>query len=85
MFKNKLDENGVVVRNKAHLVAKGYSQEMGIDFDDSFAPVACLEAIQIFLAFASSLNFKLYQIDVKSVFLNGFIKEDVFLEQPLSF
>ena len=83
--KNKLDENGVVVRNKARLVAKGYSQEMRIDFDDSFALVACLEVVRILLAFASSLNFKLYQIDVKSAFLNGFIKEDVFVEQPPGF
>ena len=71
---------GVVVRNKACLVAKGYSHEMGIDFDDSFAPVARLEAIHILLAFAASLNFKLYQMDVKSAFLNGFIKEDIFVE-----
>ena len=82
VFKNKLDENSVVVMNKARLVAKGYSQEMRIDFDDSFAPVVFLEVVQILLAFASSLNFKLYQIDVKSTFLNGFIKEDIFVEQP---
>ena len=75
----------MVVRNKARLVAKGYSQEMGIDFDDSFALVAHLEAVRILLAFASSLNFKLYQMDVKSAFLKGFIKEDVFVEQPPRF
>ena len=80
VFKNKLDENGVIVRNKACLVTKGYSQEMRIDFDDSFAPVVRLEAVRILLAFASSLNFKFYQIDVKSAFLNDFIKEHVFLE-----
>ena len=60
VFKNKADENGVVVRNKARLVSKGYCQEMGIDFDDSFAPVSRLEAVRILLAFAASLNFKLY-------------------------
>ena len=58
---------------------------MGIDFDDSFTPVSRLEAVQILLAFVSSLNFKLYQIDVKSVFLKSFIKEDVFVEQPSGF
>ena len=58
---------------------------MGIDFDDSFAPVASLEVIRILLAFAASLNFKLYQMDVKSAFLNDFIKEDVFVEQPPGF
>ena len=69
-----------MVKNKARLVAKGYSQEMGIDFDNSFAPIARLEAVHIFLAFAASLNFKLYQMDVKSAFLNGFIKKNVFVE-----
>ena len=80
VFKNKVDENGVKVRNKARLIAKGYYQEMGIDFDDSFAPVARLEAVRILLAFVTFLNFKLYQMDVKSAFLNGFIKEDIFVE-----
>ena len=85
VFKNKADENGVVVRNKACLVAKGYCQEMEIDFDDSFAPFIRLEAVHILLAFAASLNFKFYQMDVKSAFLNDFIKEDVFVEQPPGF
>ena len=70
MFRNKLDESGLVVRNKARLVAKGYNQEEGIDFDESYAPVARIEAIRMLLAFASYMNFKLYQMDVKSAFLN---------------
>ena len=75
VFKNKLDENGIVVRNKARLVAQGYNQEEGIDFDETFALVARLEAIRVLLAYACSLNFQLYQMDVKSAFLNGFINE----------
>jgi hypothetical protein len=61
------------VRNKAHLVAKGFSQVEGLDFGETFAPIACLEAIRILLAFAASKGFKLYQIDVKNSFLNGVI------------
>ena len=85
VFKNKADENGKVVRNKARLVAKGYSQEEGIDFDETFVPVARLEAIRLLLAFACFKNFKLFQMDVKSAFLNGFIKEEVYVEQPPGF
>ena len=84
-FKNKLDESGVITRNKARLVAKGYNQEEGIDYEETFAPVARLEAIRILLAFASMKRFKLYQMDVKSVFLNGYIKEEVYVEQPPGF
>jgi hypothetical protein len=62
------------VRNKAHLVAKGFSQVEGLDFGKTFAPIACLEAIRILLAFAASKGFKLYQIDVKNAFLNGVIQ-----------
>ncbi|KAL8108993.1 hypothetical protein AgCh_025187 [Apium graveolens] len=72
VFRNKTDENGVVTRNKSRLVAKGYSQEEGIDYDETFAPVARLEAIRIFLAFAAHSNFKVYRMDVKSSFLNGY-------------
>ena len=68
VFRNKMDEAGIVTRNKARLVAKGYSQEEGIDFDETFAPVARLEAIRIFLAYVAHANFKVYQMDVKSVF-----------------
>ena len=68
VFRNKMDENGIVIRNKARLVAKGYSQQEGIDFDETFAPVARLEAIRIFLAYVAHANFKVYQMDVNSAF-----------------
>ena len=80
MFKNKVNDKGVVVRNKARLVAKGYNQIEGIDFEETFAPVARLEDIRLLLAFAGFRDFRLYQMDVKSVFLNGVITEDVFVE-----
>ena len=73
------------MRNKARLVAKGYSQIEGIDFDATFAPVARLEAIRIMLAYSSHNDFKLYQMDVKSAFLNGYIQEEVYVEQPPGF
>jgi hypothetical protein len=73
VFKNKQGEDGEVVRNMARLVSQGYSQVEGLDFGKTFAPVACLEAIRILLAFAASKGFKLYQMDVKSAFLNGVI------------
>jgi len=85
VFRNKLDENGNVVRNKARLVAKDYNQEEGIDFDETFAPVARLEAIRILLAFALYLGIKLFQVDVKSAFLNDFLQEEVYVEQPPRF
>ena len=85
VFKNKSNDQGVVIRNKARLVAKGFNQVEGIDFEETFAPVARLEAIRLLLAFACFRGFKLYQMDIKSVFLNGYITEDVFLEQPPSF
>ncbi|WP_374695330.1 reverse transcriptase domain-containing protein [Areca yellow leaf disease phytoplasma] len=80
-----LDEQGNVIRNKARLVAKGYNQEEGIDFDETYAPVARLEAIRLLLAFACYMNFKLFQMDVKSAFLNGFIFKQVFVEQAPGF
>jgi hypothetical protein len=73
------------VRNKARLVAQGFSQVEGLDFGETFAPIACLEAIRILLAFAISKGFKLYQMDVKSAFLNSVIQEEVFVRQPLVF
>ena len=85
IFKNKFNEHGVVLRNKARLVAQGYTQEEGIDYDETFTPVVRLEAIRILLAFACYINFKLYQMDVKSIFLNGTIKEKVHVEQAPSF
>ncbi|KAH9698155.1 hypothetical protein KPL71_023904 [Citrus sinensis] len=77
IFRNKMDESGVVVRNKARLVAQGYNQEEGIDFDETFAPVARLESIRMLLAFACHKDFILFQMDVKSAFLNGYIMEEV--------
>ncbi|GKA73711.1 retrovirus-related pol polyprotein from transposon TNT 1-94 [Tanacetum coccineum] len=71
VFKNKRDETGIVIKNKARLVAQVYNQQEGIDYDETFAPVARLEAIRIFLAFATYMNFIVYQMDVKSAFLNG--------------
>ncbi|GJR21923.1 retrovirus-related pol polyprotein from transposon TNT 1-94 [Tanacetum coccineum] len=85
VFKNKLDENGVVSRNKARLVAQGYNQQEGIDFDETYAPVARLESIRILLAYACAHDFKLFQMDAKSAFLNGFINEEVYVAQPPRF
>ncbi|GJW87814.1 retrovirus-related pol polyprotein from transposon TNT 1-94 [Tanacetum coccineum] len=84
-LRNKLDKNGVVSQNKARLVAQGYNQQDGIDYDETYAPVARLESIRIFLAYACALDFKLFQMDVKSAFLNGFINEEVYVAQPLGF
>jgi hypothetical protein len=83
VFKNKQGEYCEIVRNKAHLVAQGFSQVKGLDFGETFAPVARLEAVRILLAFAASKGFKLYQMDVKSAFLNGVIQEEVYVRQPL--
>jgi hypothetical protein len=74
-----------VIRNKARLVAKGYSQVEGLDFSETYAPVARLKSIRILLAYATYHGFKLYQMDVKSAFLNGPIKEEVYVEQPPGF
>ena len=80
VFRNKLDENRVVIRNKARLVTNGYNQEERIDFDETFMLVARPEAIRMLLAYASCMNIKLYQMDVKSAFLNGIINEEVYVE-----
>ncbi|GJT78439.1 retrovirus-related pol polyprotein from transposon TNT 1-94 [Tanacetum coccineum] len=85
VFRNKLDENGIVSRNKVRLVAQGYNQQEGIDYDETYAPTARLESIRILLAYACALDFKIFQMDVKSAFLNGFINEDVYVAQPLGF
>ena len=85
VFKNKLDEHGVIVRNKARLVAKGYNQEEGIDYGETYAPVARLEAVRLLLAYACMNGFKLHQMDVKSAFLNGYIDEEVYVCQPPGF
>jgi len=84
-YKKKQSEDGVVVRNKARLVAQGFSQKEGVDFEETFAPMARIEAIRILLAFAASKGFKLYQMDVKSAFLNGYIEEEVYVKQPPGF
>ncbi|GJY34906.1 retrovirus-related pol polyprotein from transposon TNT 1-94 [Tanacetum coccineum] len=80
VFKNKKDEHGITTKNKARLVAQGYNQEEGIDYDETFAPVAKMEAIRIFLAFATYMNFIVFQMDVKSAILNGKLKEDVYVK-----
>ena len=80
VYRNKINEEGQIVRNKARLVAKGYNQEFRIDFEESFAPVVRIEAIRILLTYACNKGLQLQQIDVKSVFLNGYIKEDVYVE-----
>ncbi|GKE34046.1 putative ribonuclease H-like domain-containing protein, partial [Tanacetum coccineum] len=85
VFRNKRDERSIVVKNKVRLVAQGFRQEEGIDYDEVFAPVARIEAIRLFLAFASFMGFPVYQIDVKSVFLYGTIEEEVYVHQPLGF
>ncbi|GKF92036.1 putative ribonuclease H-like domain-containing protein, partial [Tanacetum coccineum] len=85
VFRNKRDERSIVVKNKARLVAQGFRQEEGIDYDEVFAPVARIEAIRLFLAFASFMGFSVYQMDVKSAFLYSTIREDVYVHQPLGF
>jgi hypothetical protein len=84
LFRNKQDEHGVATRNKARLVAKGYAQVAGLDFEETFAPVARLESIRILLACVAHHSFRLFQMDVKSAFLNGPIKE-AYVEQPPGF
>nr|GEV04034.1 putative ribonuclease H-like domain-containing protein [Tanacetum cinerariifolium] len=85
VFRNKKDERGTVIRNKARLVAQGYTQEEGVDYDEFFAPVDRIEAIRLFLAYASFMGFIMYRMDVKSVFLYGTIEEEVYVSQPPGF
>nr|GEX35158.1 hypothetical protein [Tanacetum cinerariifolium] len=85
VFRNKKDKRGIVVRNKARLVAQGHTQEEEIDYEEVFAPVARIEAIRLFLAYASFMGFMVYQMDVKSAFLYGTIEEEVYVCQPLGF
>ena len=85
VYRNKINEQGQIVRNKARLVAKGYNQKFRIDFEESFVPVVRIEVIRILLTYACSKGFQLQQMDVKSTFLNGYIKEDVYVKQPPSF
>nr|GEW57831.1 putative ribonuclease H-like domain-containing protein [Tanacetum cinerariifolium] len=85
VYRNKKDEKGIVIRNKARLIAQGHTQDEGIDYEEVFAPVARIEAIRLFLAYASFMGFMVYQMDVKSAFLYGTIKEEVYVCQPLGF
>ncbi|GJS20335.1 retrovirus-related pol polyprotein from transposon TNT 1-94, partial [Tanacetum coccineum] len=85
IYKVKLDELGDILKNKARLVARGYCQEEGYDFEESFALVARLEAIRIFLAFSAHKNMVVYQMDVKTAFLNGNLREEVYVSQPDGF
>jgi len=85
IYKNKSDENGIVTRNKARLVAQGYTQIEGLHFDETFARVARLESIRLLLDVSCILKFKLFQMDVKSAFLNGYLNEEVYVEQPKGF
>nr|GEY75841.1 retrovirus-related Pol polyprotein from transposon TNT 1-94 [Tanacetum cinerariifolium] len=83
--KNKKDESSLVIQNKSRLVAVGYSQQEGIDYDETFAPVARIEAIRLFLAYAAHKDFTIFQMDVKIAFLNGILKEEVYVGQPPGF
>ncbi|CAM8975443.1 unnamed protein product [Rhodiola kirilowii] len=85
VFRNKMDDKGVVVRNKARLVVKGYNQQEGIDYDETFAPVARLEAIRLLIAYSTYHGFSLQQMDVKTAFLNGVLKEEVYVSQTPGF
>ncbi|GJT84560.1 retrovirus-related pol polyprotein from transposon TNT 1-94 [Tanacetum coccineum] len=85
IWKNKTDAENTVIQNKSHLVANGYRQEEGIYFEESFAPVAKLEAVRIFVAYAAHKNFPIFQMDVKTTFLNEPLKEEVFVRQPDGF
>ena len=80
MFRNKLDENGEITRNKARLVCKGYAREEGIDYGETFSPIARLEGVRILLAYAAYKGFKVYQMDVTSALLNGILEEEVYIE-----
>nr|GFD10024.1 retrovirus-related Pol polyprotein from transposon TNT 1-94 [Tanacetum cinerariifolium] len=85
IFKNKKFESSLVIQNKARLVAVGYSQQEGIDYDETFAPVARIEAIRLFLPYAAHKDFTVFQMDVKTAFLNGILKEEVYVGQPPGF
>ncbi|GKD07968.1 retrovirus-related pol polyprotein from transposon TNT 1-94, partial [Tanacetum coccineum] len=85
LWKNKCDAKNIMVRNKTRLVANGYKQEEGIDFEESFAPVARLEAVRMFIAYAAHKNITIFQMDVKTAFLNGPLKEEVYVSQSEGF
>ena len=79
VLRKKINEQGEVVRNKTRLVCKGYSQQEGIDYEETYAPIARMEAVRMFLTYATNKNFKVYQMDVKSPFLNVELKEEVYI------
>jgi hypothetical protein len=85
VFKLKRDEVGTIMKHKAHLVARGFLQREGIDFDDAFAPVAWMESVRLLLARAAQEGWRVHYMDVKSVFLNGDVKEEVYVHQPPGF
>ena len=85
VFKNKLNEDGKISRNRARLVCKGYSQEEDIDYGETFSLVTRLEGVRTLLAYAAHKGFKVYQMDVKYAFLNGILDEEVYIEQPKGF
>ncbi|XP_009800411.2 uncharacterized mitochondrial protein AtMg00820-like [Nicotiana sylvestris] len=85
VFRNELNEDGTITRNKTRLVVQGHSQEEGIDYDETFTPVARLEAIRLIIAFSAYMEFTLHQMDVKNAVLNGYLKEQMFVKQPPSF
>ncbi|GJR46024.1 retrovirus-related pol polyprotein from transposon TNT 1-94 [Tanacetum coccineum] len=85
IWKNKIDEENTMIRNKAHIMAKGYRQEEGIDYDESFSPVARIEAVRMFLAYVTHKAFPFYQMDVKITFINGQLKEELYVSQPEGF
>nr|GFC59947.1 Gag-Pol polyprotein [Tanacetum cinerariifolium] len=85
LWKNKRDEENTVIRNKSCLVVKGYAQKEGVDFEESFAPVARLEAVRLFIAYAAHKSFTIYQMDVKTALLYGPLKKEVYVNQPNGF
>ena len=85
IFRNKTNKEGNIIHNKVRLVAQGYSQMERVDYDETFSAVAHMESIRILLALTCHLEFKFYQMDIKTVFLNGFLKEDVYVAQPKGF
>jgi hypothetical protein len=85
IFKRKTDADGNVTIYKARLVAKGFSQVQGVDYDETFSPVAMLKSVRIMLAIAAFFDYEIWQMDVKTVFLNGFLKEELYMIQPEGF